>query len=412
MSVTNIYNPSFDEQRIIGRNLLSLDREFTIETMLTKFAENCKFLFGDVDPVVLTESAIIGGSYVFKACVIDRSYTSFFSASGPDSRARQQYSLCTSDPGYLVSGIRGNWEFSIQCAISNLHTTTARLVNQKMDQKSLKLKEIQEGVEEKLQRLTVDIEDSEVKEGLRLQLIDRARASIARKEEKRKTEVAKKIQDLLDTLEDEEDDDGDLAMERLLLQVQQPSTNPKSSAEVDWRGECVFNILRDCQKKFREKLREQKEDLTAKLEAAKQDMVDSMNAERAIADAEKEDLTAKLEAEKQGTVDSMNAERAIADAEKEAVIRDLKEKLDAKGQALEKACTNANREKGFRQKLEDALDVLRHTEDERKQDLIRIKIESERRREKIVSLQQQYGVGTTGGEVCIAEITILLKNGY
>ncbi|KAI5799444.1 hypothetical protein FPQ18DRAFT_301808 [Pyronema domesticum] len=330
---TKFYNSSFNEQRII---------------------ENCKFLFGDVDPVILTERGQDGGEFVNRVFVIDRSYTRLFSASEPASRAHEQYSLCTSDPGYL-----------------------------KIAHKSLKLKEIQKDVEEKLQRLTVDIEDSEVKEGLRRQLIDRARASIARKEEKRKTEVAKKIQDILDTIEDDDDDDDEMAMERLLLQVQEPSTNPKSSAEIDWRGECVSNILRDCQKKFRQKLREQKEDLTAKLDAEKKD-----------------------------TVDSMNAERAIADAEKEAVIGDLKEKFDAKGQALERACTDADCEKGFRQKLEDALDVLRDTEDERKQDLIRIKMESERRREKIVSLQQQYGVGTTGDEICIAEITILLENGY
>ncbi|CCX08475.1 Protein of unknown function [Pyronema omphalodes CBS 100304] len=268
---TKFYNSSFNEQRII---------------------ENCKFLFGDVDPVILTERGQDGGEFVNRVF--------------------------------------------------------------KIAHKSLKLKEIQKDVEEKLQRLTVDIEDSEVKEGLRRQLIDRARASIARKEEKRKTEVAKKIQDILDTIEDDDDDDDEMAMERLLLQVQEPSTNPKSSAEIDWRGECVSNILRDCQKKFRQKLREQKEDLTAKLDAEKKD-----------------------------TVDSMNAERAIADAEKEAVIGDLKEKFDAKGQALERACTDADCEKGFRQKLEDALDVLRDTEDERKQDLIRIKMESERRREKI-----------------------------
>lgn len=380
---TKFYNSSFNEQRIIGRNILSLDREFTIETMLTKFAENCKFLFGDVDPVILTERGQDGGEFVNRVFVIDRSYTRLFSASEPASRAHEQYSLCTSDPGYLVSGDTDSLYQSFQRAILNLHFTTANLVNQKIAHKSLKLKEIQKDVEEKLQRLTVDIEDSEVKEGLRRQLIDRARASIARKEEKRKTEVAKKIQDILDTIEDDDDDDDEMAMERLLLQVQEPSTNPKSSAEIDWRGECVSNILRDCQKKFRQKLREQKEDLTAKLDAEKKD-----------------------------TVDSMNAERAIADAEKEAVIGDLKEKFDAKGQALERACTDADCEKGFRQKLEDALDVLRDTEDERKQDLIRIKMESERRREKIVSLQQQYGVGTTGDEICIAEITILLENGY
>ncbi|KAI5816610.1 hypothetical protein BZA77DRAFT_387555 [Pyronema omphalodes] len=238
-----------------------------------------------------------------------------------------------------------------------------------MIQESLKLKEIQKVVEEKLQRLAVDVTDSEVKEGLRRQLIDRARASVARKEEKRKTEISKKIQDLLDTIEDEDDDEGDLAMEKLLLKVQQSPVNTKSSGEIDWRGECVSNILRDCQRKFREKLRE-----------------------------EKEDLTAKFTAEKQDTINIMNTERAIADAEKEAVIHDLKEKLDAQGKALEKACTNAKREKEFRQKLEDALDVLRHTEDERKQDLIRIKMESERRREKIRSLQQQYGIGNTGDE--------------
>jgi hypothetical protein len=114
-------------------------------------------------------------------------------------------------------------------------------------------------------------------------LYDWIRASRTRKEQKRKAEITAKAQELLDTVEDDDDDEGETAMDRLLLRVQQPSgstaTAPK---DIDWRGECVSNILRDWQKKFRDKLPEQKEDVTAKFEAETKEKIDGIKDEQEL----------------------------------------------------------------------------------------------------------------------------------
>jgi hypothetical protein len=87
----------------------------------------------------------------------------------------------------------------------------------------------------------------------------------------------------LDTLEDDDDDEGETAMDRLLLRVQQPSgSTATASKDIDWRGECVSNILRDWQKKFRDKLPEQKEDLTAKFEAETKEKIDGIKDEQEL----------------------------------------------------------------------------------------------------------------------------------
>jgi uncharacterized protein YbbK (DUF523 family) len=55
-------------------------------------------------------------------------------------------------------------------------------------------------------------------------------------------------------------------VDQMLLRFQQPSKNTTSQNEIDWRGKCVSNIIQDYQKKSREKLKHQKEELTKKFE--------------------------------------------------------------------------------------------------------------------------------------------------
>lgn len=272
----------------------------------------------------------------------------------------------------LITECRMHFSFieNANIALSNLHRMTALLVRQKMAKQDTINKEILKEVDEKLQRLTVNVEDNAVKSELGRLLYDRICASTTRKEQKRKAEITAKAQELLDTLEDDEDDEGETAMDRLLLRVQQPSGNTSNAPnDIDWRGECVSNILRDCQKKFREKLREQKEDLTA-----------------------------KFEAETKQKIDGIKDEQALKDAEKEAVIRDLTEKLDAETLSRELACSEAERERGFREKLEDALDVLRQTENQRRQELLGVRQQSDRHRERIRELEQEKSGSTVVGD--------------
>jgi hypothetical protein len=254
---------------------------------------------------------------------------------------------CSSTVSYHI--YHDNYYASNYNAIYRLHVFTTELVNRKRAREALIDDQIIQEVEEKLQRLAANTTDKAVKDRLREKLLHRARSAMARKQEKRESDIDDKAQELLDTLEDEDEDDGETAIERMLYNVRQPPRNWNQPSEIDWRGECVSNILRDAQKKLREKLRDQKEDLTT-----------------------------KFEAETREKIDNINTEQAHADAEKEAVIRDLTEKLDAKSQALEQSCSEVEQERGFRKTLEDALEVFHHTEQQRRQELVRVKAESER----------------------------------
>jgi hypothetical protein len=273
--------------------------------------------------------------------------------------------------GYLVTECNAYSSFmkNVNVALSDLHHMTALLVWQKMGKQGAINKEILKEVDEKLQRLTVNVEDDAVKSELGRLLYDWICASTTRKEQKRKVEITAKAQELLDTLEDDEDDERETVRDRLLLRVQQPSGNTANAPnDIDWRGECVSNILRDCQKKFREKLREQKKDLTA-----------------------------KFEAKTKQKIDGMKDEQALKDAEKEAVIRDLTEKLDAETLSRGIACSEAERERRCREKLEDPLDVLRQTENQRRQELVRVRHQSDRHRERIRELEQEKSGSTVVG---------------
>ncbi|CCX31488.1 hypothetical protein FPQ18DRAFT_340857 [Pyronema domesticum] len=389
---TRFYNPSYDKQQII---------------------DNCKYLFGDdVDPVVLTEQydGIVseqerfwdGRQHSYKsvpktytcvrAIVVDRMHTdtSILLATDIDQRALC-YSSPTKDAVYLTSTFA--WKLSdsqsvAPYAIEELHRLTTNLMKDKLDQEVFLNNKLKEGVEEKLQRLTAETDvDDTIKEGLRQQLYQRARASFKCKEEKRKNEIARKIQDMLDTLEDEDDDEA--SMDQILLRIQQPSKNTASQNEIDWRGECVSNIVKNCQKKFREKLKQQKEELTKKFE---EEIKIAVQEEKGVADQKLAGIQLEHEGVKKTydeTIEGMKQDRAHSDAEKDASIRDLKEELDAKVQALEKACSSVEKEKGFRKKLEDALDVLHQTEMERRQELAEVKAELQR------NLLQQHTRSTT-----------------
>ncbi|KAI5782842.1 hypothetical protein FPQ18DRAFT_382414 [Pyronema domesticum] len=206
--------------------------------------------------------------------------------------------------------------------------------NKKRAREALIDGQIIQEVKEKLLRLAANTTDEAVKDRLREKLLHRARSAMARKQQKRETDIDEKAQELLDTLEDEDEDDGETAIERMLYNVRQPPRNSNQPSEIDWRGECVSNILRDAQKKLREKLRDQKEDLTT-----------------------------KFEAETRERIDNINTERAHADSEKEA--------------ALEQSCGEVEQERGFRKTLEDSLEVftIRSNKEDRN---LSVKAESER----------------------------------
>ncbi|KAI5810397.1 hypothetical protein BZA77DRAFT_361248 [Pyronema omphalodes] len=88
----------------------------------------------------------------------------------------------------------------------------------------------------------------------------------------------------------------------------------------------------------------------------------------------------------------MKREHACSDAKKDASIKKLEQELDTKIQALEKACSSVKKEKEFRKKLEDALDVLRQMETEHKQELEEVKAELQR------NLQRRHARSTTPDE--------------
>jgi hypothetical protein len=371
-----------------------------------KRIDNCKYLFGDdIDPVVLTEQYYAtkdeqesyhdGYQWTYKpvqktytyvrAIVVDRMHSGTSVLSAADSRQRAlSYSSPTKDTVYLTAtGYETGNGYGTQCAILQLHQRTTELMKDKVDQEVLLNNKLKEGVEEKLQRLTAETDVDDIfKEGLRQKLYQRARASFERKEEKRRNEIARKMQDMLDTLDDEDEDDHEAAMDQILLRVQQPSKNTTSQNEIDWRGEYVSNIVKDCQRKFREKLKQQKEELTKKFE---EEIKVAVEKEKDVAHQEWMRVQLEHEAEHRrfdAKVECMILERAHSDAEKDASIRDLKEELDAKVQALEKACSSVEKEKGFRKKLEDALDVLHQTEMERKRELAEVKAELQRNLQK------------------------------
>jgi hypothetical protein len=371
-----------------------------------KRIDNCKYLFGDdIDPVVLTEQyyAIkdeqgnyhdeyqgtygpVQKTYInVRVIVVDRMHSGTSVLSAADSRQRAlSYSSPTKHTVYLTAtGYETGNGYGTQCAILELHQRTTELMKDKVDQEVLLNNKLKEGVEEKLQRLTAETDVDDIfKEGLRQKLYQRARASFERKEEKRRNEIARKMQDMLDTLDDEDEDDHEAAMDQILLRVQQPSKNTTSQNEIDWRGEYVSNIVKDCQRKFREKLKQQKEELTKKFE---EEIKVAVEKEKDVAHQEWMGVQLEHEAEHRrfdAKVECMILERAHSDAEKDASIRDLKEELDAKVQALEKACSSVEKETGFRKKLEDALDVLHQTEMERKRELAEVKAELQRNLQK------------------------------
>ncbi|KAI5810760.1 hypothetical protein BZA77DRAFT_391243 [Pyronema omphalodes] len=379
---TMIYQPSYDKQQII---------------------DNCKYLIGsDIDPVVLTEEyeklkdvgeyyyteygrqeyRTVQKPHIFvRAIVVDRMHSGTFFFSTEDSEKRAlRYSSPTKGTVYMASSSEcdKNYSNSAQCAIYELYKYTMELMKDKVDQEILLNNKLKEGVEEQLQRLTAETDVDDIfKEELRLKLYHRARASFERKEERLRNEIARKMQDMLDTL-DEDEDDGEAAIDRIILGVQQHSKNTTSQNKVDWRGECVSNIVKDCQKKYRDKLKQQKEELTKKFEEEKKIAVQEAQevADQKLAGIllEHESVEKKYDE----TIEGMKESRAHSDAEKDSSIRDLKQELDAKVQALEKACSSIEKEKGFRKKLEDALDVLHQTEMERKQELAEVKAELQR----------------------------------
>ncbi|KAI5782846.1 hypothetical protein FPQ18DRAFT_359657 [Pyronema domesticum] len=391
MASIDFYCPSYHKQQII---------------------DNCKYLFGDdIDPILVTERydvtndenyAIVYNRTIqldetcVRACVVDRTHSDTSILSVADASQRTlSYSSPTKGKVNLDSSSsfpRNTYQSVVKTyeAIQTLHQLTMNLVTDKAAQEVLLNNKLKEGVEEKLQRLTAETEvDDTIKEGLRQQLYKRARASFKRKEEKRKNEIAGKIQDMLDTLDDEDEDDYDAAMDQIILRVQQPSKITTSQNEIDWRGEHVSNIVRDCQRKFREKLKQQKEELTKKFE---EEIKIAVQEARDVADQKLVDLQLEHEGVKKTydeTIEGMKQDRTHSDAEKDASIKDLNGELDAKVQALEKACSSVEKEKGFRKKLEDALDVLHQTEMERKQELAEVKAELQR------NLQQQHTRSTT-----------------
>jgi hypothetical protein len=396
-----------------------------------KRIDNCKYLFSnDIDPVVLTEQydrmfleqeqfwngreyshrSVQKTHTCVRAIVVDRMHTdtSILLATDVDQRALC-YSSPTKDAVYLTS--RGAWKLSdirsvAPCAIEDLHRLTTDLMKDKLEQEVLLNNKLKESVEGKLQQLTAgtDVDDT-IKEGLRQKLYQRARASVKRKEEKRKNEIARKIQDMLDTLEDEDDDDDDEAtMDQILLRIQQPSKNTTSQNEIDWRGEHVSNIVKDCRRKFREKLKQQKEELTKKFE---EEIKIAVQEAKDVADQKLAGIQLEHEGVKKTydeTIEGTKEDRAHSDAEKDASIRDLKEELDAKVQALEKACSSVEKEKGFRKKLEDALDVLHQTEMERKQELAEVKAELQR------NLLQQHIRSTTTDDTVFLMLSMFCDN--
>ncbi|KAI5808405.1 hypothetical protein BZA77DRAFT_329864 [Pyronema omphalodes] len=359
--------------------------------------DNCKYLFGNhIDPVVLTEQYYNGGCPYIRAMVIDRMHSGTLLLSAADSEQRAlRYSSPTKGTVYLAfSAIRhgSTWD-TAQIAMSMLHVRTMELLTDKLEQDVLLNNKLKEGVEEKLQRLTAETDVDDIfKEELRQKLYQRARAAFERKEEKRKNETARKMQDMLDTLDDEDDDDGEADIDQILLRVQQPSNNATSHNKVDWSGEYVSNIVKDCQRKYREKLKQQKEELTKTFE---QEIKIAVQEAKDVADQQLAGILLEHESVKKTydeTIEKMKESRAHSDAEKDSSIRDLKQELDAKVQALEKACSSIEKEKGFRKKLEDALDVLHQTEMERKQELAEVKAELQR------NLRKQHNEAVTPDE--------------
>ncbi|KAI5782841.1 hypothetical protein FPQ18DRAFT_396911 [Pyronema domesticum] len=291
-------------------------------------------------------------------------------------------------------------------AISGLHTLTAQLVNQKKAREQLLNESILQTIEQKVQVLTEahHISDDAVRDGLRQQLYYRAYTSHARKEAKRRAEVANKVQEVLDSLDDT-DDDGDYVdttMDAMLRRVQQSSAtrNPRVPNEADWQGEYVSNVLKDAQRKFRQKLEDQKEKLRKEYEAEAKRSVEEAQA---LADEKCSKLKAESDRKKTQLceiIDKMNQAKAHIDAEKDSTIQDLKEDLSVKDQALDKAYRDFEQEREFRKKLHDALEVLHHTEGERKQELLCVKMESEKMAQQIRDLQQQLSNTTaiSGGQ--------------
>ncbi|KAI5811963.1 hypothetical protein BZA77DRAFT_325774 [Pyronema omphalodes] len=363
-------NPLFEKRQIIGITVTLQHYEFSNADK--KYLDNCKYLFGkDVDPMVVTDYiGFENGSWHSRVFVIDRN-KSFSTPLPAQTLSGVKYSDVPGDWGSLVATHSSPYPFTgryyehshIPChhAIHRLHLFTSELVKQKREQEAPIEDQIILEVEEKLQRLAANTTDDAVKDRLREKLLYRARSAMARKQEKLESDIENKAQELVDTLQDEDGDEGETAIERIIHNIRQPPRNRNQPSEIDWRGECVSNILLDAQKKLREKLRDQKQDLTT-----------------------------KFEAEMKEKIDDISSEHAHADAEKEAVIRDLTEKLDAKSQALEQSCTEVEQERGFRKTLEDALEVFHHTEQQRRQELVRVKAELERQASQLRDVLEEH----------------------
>ncbi|KAI5814184.1 ICP0-binding domain of ubiquitin-specific protease 7-domain-containing protein [Pyronema omphalodes] len=170
------------------------------EQIIDMGLENCKFLFGG-DPIILT--AHDKSTQKVKAFVVDRRKCQFLTLQqvmADDQPVKPAYGM---ESVILVSGlpyrrildsVRSTWS---NYHISSLYLRTTVLMEEKLQANVEKAKELEDAIKTEFERLSINIDDEEVKKELWDQLLSQALQEKNEKEEQHKAVIRERVRQLL-----------------------------------------------------------------------------------------------------------------------------------------------------------------------------------------------------------------------
>ncbi|KAI5792280.1 hypothetical protein FPQ18DRAFT_23725 [Pyronema domesticum] len=178
-----------------------------MEGIREQIIENCKFLFGG-DPIILTTGQDGGG---IEAFVVDRGKCRFLSLQRSDSKDQPLVPACEMESQILVaSGLHKQWYNSNNDTWSNrhitvLHTNTTKLVEEKLQANTKQAEELEDTIKTEFERLSIDIDNEELKKELWNQLFSQAIEEKLQKEEQRKADIRERARQLINKPIEESD---------------------------------------------------------------------------------------------------------------------------------------------------------------------------------------------------------------
>ncbi|KAF8245178.1 hypothetical protein K440DRAFT_635019 [Wilcoxina mikolae CBS 423.85] len=377
--------------------------------------ENCRFLFRACDPIILTRSWDVDNVQHMQALVVERYYSDYapFDSGLEANGVHVEYKHAWSNR-YL------SYTDRLSYCMEQLLLKTNRLVHEKIAKQSSEAAGVAAEVEQTFLRLTVGEEDEEAKTRFRKRLLERAIEDLHCKQLEREKEIVERVDQLEELLHKEREEaeqekkrkadyEERKAKKREQMMKKREREMRRLAEEERLEIERVANEERELiamaqELQGLEQLEEEERELMAiageqhELErmekmAREQEKLIASKVSNAVEAAEEraqnkyqalEKLYGALTFEHCQMANDMEAMKAEAEArEKEHTFtklhleQKLAESNAAKVKAQEKARVDVEREKGFRKSLEAAIDVFRHTEAERVEELESLRKELE-----------------------------------